>query len=73
MTKATGGRGHKADSSQKHQIVSLSLHPEVLALLDEYKASTGLNRSDVVSMMVRRHVKLWPPKRNVSRETLLDV
>jgi len=57
-TKAKGGRGHKAENP--YERFTASVPPHVLALLDDFAAVKGLNRSEALTKMVERHAKMWP-------------
>jgi hypothetical protein len=59
--KSRGGRGHKAENP--YERFTASVPPHVLALLDEYAADKGLNRSEMLSAMVERHTKMWPRRK----------
>lgn len=60
MTKATGGRGKKAENP--YERFTASVPPHVLALLDSYAARAGKNRSEMLAAMIERHAKMWPQR-----------
>lgn len=60
MTKARGGRGLLAEN--KYKTFSATLSPDLLAQLDVYSAARGVSRSEMLSIMITRHFKMWPLK-----------
>lgn len=58
MEKAKGGRGHKAEN--KYVKVSVSLPPQVVALLDQHAGAAERTRSEMVAGMIERYSRMWP-------------
>lgn len=58
--KHKGGRGHKAENP--YERFTASVPPEVLAILDTYAQTKNCNRSEALTMIVRRHEKMWPTR-----------
>lgn len=59
--KSVGGRGKKAES--KFRPVTVSLHPDVLAVLDQEAARLGVSRSEMVTDMIGLWQKFRRPKK----------
>lgn len=66
MTKHVGGRGLKAEN--KYERFTASVPPDVLKVLDSYASAWGINRSEALTKVVERHVKMWPLKKKTSDE-----
>lgn len=59
LTRSTGGRGHR--SPNPYARVTVSLPPDLLALLDQYATVGDVTRSAALAQIIYRHVRVWPP------------